>query len=298
MSSAVETPAAELPRLQPGDYKSNLKPVWCAGCGDYGVVTGLYRALAELQVEPWNTVVVSGIGCSSRLPGYVATYGFNSVHGRALPLAAGMKVARPELKIVAVGGDGDGLAIGGNHFMHAARRNLDLTYIIMDNEIYGLTKGQVAPTTPSGDKTKSTYYGNPEPAVDPCELAIAFGATWVGRAFSGDLKGMVDMMVEALRHRGFAFLNVMSPCVTWRGDDQFKVMKAKLRSLPEGYDRSNRASSAPYTRETETLTTGVLYEVQQPSLVDRLTDLKVRAQAGRTGPVTTDEVLRSFMPAF
>ena len=165
VSSVVETPA--LPRFQPGDYKSDLKPVWCAGCGDYGVVSALYRAMAELQLEPWNTVVVSGIGCSSRLPGYVEAYGFNSVHGRALPIATGIKVARPELNVVAVGGDGDGLAIGGNHFLHASRRNLDLFYILMDNEIYGLTKGQAAPTTPSGDKTKSTYFGNPEPCRRP-----------------------------------------------------------------------------------------------------------------------------------
>ncbi|MDL1949057.1 2-oxoacid ferredoxin oxidoreductase, partial [Acidobacteria bacterium ACD] len=158
--------------------------------------------MAELQLKPWETVVVSGIGCSSRLPGYVATYGFNSVHGRALPIATGVKAARPELNVVAVGGDGDGLAIGGNHFMHAARRNLDLAYILMDNEIYGLTKGQAAPTTPTGDKTKSTYYGNPEPSTDPCELAIAVGATWVARAFSGDLKTTVDLIAKAMSHRG------------------------------------------------------------------------------------------------
>src|SRR5512141_1779215 len=225
------------------DYKSALKPVWCPGCGDFGVVNSLYKALAELQLDPWNTCVVSGIGCSSRLPGYVATYGFNSLHGRALPIAAGMKLAKPELNVVAVGGDGDGMAIGGNHFMHAARRNLDVTYILMDNEIYGLTKGQAAPTTLSGDKTKSTVYGNPEPSVDPCELAISVGATFVGRAFSGDLKGLIDLMTRAMKHRGFAFINVMSPCVTWRGDDQHKTLRAKLRPLPEDHDKTSREAA-------------------------------------------------------
>jgi 2-oxoglutarate ferredoxin oxidoreductase subunit beta len=287
----------ELPKFQPGDYKTDLKPVWCAGCGDFGVLTGVYRAMAELQLNPWETVVVSGIGCSSRLPGYVATYGFNSVHGRALPIATGVKVARPELNVIAVGGDGDGLAIGGNHFMHACRRNLDLCYILMDNEIYGLTKGQAAPTTPSGDKTKSTYYGNPEPSVDPCELAISMGATWVARGFSGDLKGTVDLLVKGMSHKGFAFLNVMSPCVTWRGDDQFKTLKAKLKQIPEGHDASSRSEAMKYTREKEIMSVGVLYEVHQPSLVERLA--ANRELSKKSGPPpTTKDVIRSFYPAF
>ncbi|MFI5181056.1 MAG: 2-oxoacid:ferredoxin oxidoreductase subunit beta [Thermoanaerobaculia bacterium] len=288
--------SATVPAFTVADYKTDLKPVWCAGCGDFGALTGVYRAMAELQWEPWNTVVISGIGCSSRLPGYVSTYGFNTVHGRALPLATGVKVARPELNVVAIGGDGDGLAIGGNHFLHSCRRNLDVTYLLMDNEIYGLTKGQSAPTTPQGDKTKSTYYGNPEPSFDPCELAVSVGATWVGRTFSGDVKGTVDLIVKAMKHRGFAFLNIMSPCVTWRGEDQFKTFKAKARPLPAGHDPSSRAEALKYTREKDIMTLGVLYEVKAPSLIDRLTDVKVRAQAKQTKEPTTDEIVRSFLP--
>jgi 2-oxoglutarate ferredoxin oxidoreductase subunit beta len=285
--------SAELPIRQPADYKSDLKPVWCAGCGDYGALAALHRAMAKLQLLPWDTVVVSGIGCSSRLPGYVSTFGFNGVHGRALTLATGIKVARPELTVVAVGGDGDGIAIGGNHFLHAARRNLDVAYLLMDNEIYGLTKGQVAPTTPAGDKTKSTTYGNPEPAVDPCELAISFGATWVGRGFSGDPKTLVELMTQAIEHRGFAFLNIMSPCVTWRGDDQFKTLKAKQRFLPADHDRASRESAFRYTRETDVMTTGLLYEVQQPSLIDRMEEVRRKAQ--KTGVVKgISEVLGVF----
>jgi len=279
-----------------GDYRTDLKPVWCAGCGDFGVLTALYRAMAEQQWKPWETVVISGIGCSSRLPGYVATYGFNTVHGRALPLATGVKVARPDLHVVAVGGDGDGFAIGGNHFLHSCRRNLDVTYILMDNEIYGLTKGQSAPTTPSGDKTKSTYYGNPEPSFDPCEVAISVGATWVGRAFSGDVKGTVELISKSLGHHGFAFLNVMSPCVTWRGEDQFKSFKAKSRPIPEGHDKTSRAAALQFTRETEIMSLGVLYEVKAPSLIDRLAEIQTRARASRTKEPTTDEIVRSFLP--
>ena len=286
-----------LSEFKPADYKTDLKPVWCAGCGDFGALTALYRALTELQIKPWETVVVSGIGCSSRLPGYVETYGFNGVHGRALTLAAGVKVSRPDLKVIAVGGDGDGLAIGGNHFMHAARRNLDIAYFMMDNEIYGLTKGQTAPTTPAGDKTKSTHYGNPEPSVDPCELAISVGATWVARAFSGDLKGTVELMVKALSHRGFAFLNVMSPCVTWRGDDQFKTLKAKQKQLPADHDPTSRAAALVYTRETAVVTTGVLYEIVQPSYLDCLDAIKKIALAGKPAPTVAD-IIKTFEPSF
>ena len=283
--------------FKPGSYKTDLKPVWCPGCGDFGVLNALYRAMAKLQIEPWNTVILSGIGCSSRLPGYVTAYGFNGVHGRALTLATGVKVARPDLTVIAVGGDGDGLAIGGNHFFHSCRRNLDVTYILMDNEIYGLTKGQVAPTTPTGDTTKSTYWGNPEPCVDPCELAISNGATWVGRGFAGDMKTLAELTTAALMHHGFSFLNVMSPCVTFRGDGQFKELKEKLQYLPEDHDRTKRASAIAYTRETDVLTTGVLYEIETPSMVDRLDSIKERA-AAEGPPPSTEEILSTFFPSF
>jgi 2-oxoglutarate ferredoxin oxidoreductase subunit beta len=253
--------------------------------------------MAELQIEPWNTVILSGIGCSSRLPGYVKTYGFNGVHGRALTLATGVKVARPELTVIAVGGDGDGLAIGGNHLMHSARRNLDVTYILMDNEIYGLTKGQVAPTTPTGDKTKSTFWGNPEPSVDPCELAISTGATWVARGFSGDVKFLTKLVAKAISHHGFSFLNVISPCVTFRGDDQFKVLKQQLQYLPEDHDPERRRNALQYTREQGVLTTGLLYTVKdQPTLVDRLDQIKAQAGGDEDEP-STKKILETFFPS-
>jgi 2-oxoglutarate ferredoxin oxidoreductase subunit beta len=284
---------AALDVLKPGDYRSDLKPVWCAGCGDFGVLSSLYRAMAECQLVPHETIVVSGIGCSSRLPGYVSTYGFNGLHGRALPLAMGMKVARPELNVIAVGGDGDGLAIGGNHFLHTARRNVDLPYFMMDNDTYGLTKGQASPSTPQGERSKSTIYGNPEPSMDACEMAICAGATWVGRAFSADLKSTTDLMVRAIRHRGFAFLNIMSPCVTWRGDDQFKAIKAMVRTLPTTHDKTSKTQALTFTSERDVMTIGVLYEVKQPSLIDRLTEM--RTTAGAASAKTADIVAR-YLP--
>jgi 2-oxoglutarate ferredoxin oxidoreductase subunit beta len=278
----------------PSDYKSDLKPVWCPGCGDFGVLNSLYRAFAELQFEPHETVVVSGIGCSSRLPGYVEAYGFNSLHGRALPIATGIKLARPELNVVVVGGDGDGIAIGGNHFLHTARRNADLTYVMMDNEIYGLTKGQAAPTTPLGDKTKSTTYGNPEAGVDPCSLAMSFGASWVGRAFSGDIKGTAELMNAALQHKGFSFLNIISPCVTWRGDDQHKELRAKLTPLPADHDRTSIASALRFTNERDVLSAGVLYEVQRPTLIDEMQEIEGKASLRGPAP-RREDLLRAFM---
>jgi 2-oxoglutarate/2-oxoacid ferredoxin oxidoreductase subunit beta len=278
----------------PNEYKSDLKPVWCPGCGDFGVLNSLYRAMAELRFDPHETVVVSGIGCSSRLPGYVESYGFNSLHGRALPIATGMKLANPGLNVVVVGGDGDGLAIGGNHFLHSARRNADLTYVIMDNEIYGLTKGQAAPTTPLGDKTKSTTYGNPEVGVDPCALAISFGATWVGRGFSGDIKGTAELMKAALSHHGFSFLNVISPCVTWRGDDQHKELRARVRPVPEGHDVSNMPAALALTNEPTAVTTGVLYAVERSTLVDEMKQIAAKAIAKKANPTKRD-LLAAFM---
>jgi 2-oxoglutarate ferredoxin oxidoreductase subunit beta len=280
----------------PNDYKTDLKPVWCPGCGDFAVLNSVYRALSDLHIEPHQTAIISGIGCSSRLPGYVETYGFNSLHGRALPLATGMKLAAPNLTVLAVGGDGDGLAIGGNHFMHAARRNVDIAYFMMDNEIYGLTKGQAAPTTPSGDRTKSTIYGNPEVSVDPCALAIALGASWVGRGFSGDVKGTTELMKLAIGHHGFAFLNIISPCVTWRGDHQTKELRAKLAAIPSDHDRTDRTAALRFTSEPEHLTTGVLYETQRPTLIDEMMEIRDKA-VGQAPPPGREEILRVFAPA-
>jgi 2-oxoglutarate ferredoxin oxidoreductase subunit beta len=280
----------------PNDFKTDLKPVWCPGCGDFAVLNSAYRALAESGCVPHETIVVSGIGCSSRLPGYVEAYGFNSLHGRALPIATGAKLASPRMTVVAVGGDGDGIAIGGNHFIHAARRNVDISYFMMDNEIYGLTKGQAGPTTPSGDKTKSTSYGNPDPSVDPCGLAIALGASWVARGFSGDVKGTQELMKKAIAHRGFAFLNIISPCVTWRGDDQHKELRAKMKLVAKEHDVTDREAAQRYTNEgSEVLTVGVLYDVRRPSLLEEFAGIEHRAR--KATPVKRDDILKPYRAA-
>jgi 2-oxoglutarate ferredoxin oxidoreductase subunit beta len=208
------------PVLKASDFKSDIKPVWCPGCGDYHVLLSLTRALAHLALKSENVAVVSGIGCSSRIPAYVNCYGFHGVHGRSLPVGTGLKVARPELTVIVAGGDGDGFSIGGNHFLHACRRNIDITYIVMDNRVYGMTKGQPSPTTePDWDSALSPGGTGLSP-FHPLVIALASGANFVARAFSGDPARTGDILVEAIQHPGFSFVQILSPCVTFRPDER------------------------------------------------------------------------------
>lgn len=198
------------------DYKSDLKPIWCPGCGHYSVLSAVTKALAERQVAPEHAVMVSGIGCSSRIPAYLQSFGFHGVHGRALAVATGLKVARPDLSVIALGGDGDGFSIGGNHFLHACRRNVDLVYIVMDNEVYGMTKGQASPTSPEHwDHSKLTPHGPEMRPFQPGAIALAAGASFIARGHSGDPNGLAFLIHEAMEHRGFAFVHVLSQCVTF-----------------------------------------------------------------------------------
>jgi 2-oxoglutarate ferredoxin oxidoreductase subunit beta len=202
------------------DFKSDTKPVWCPGCGDYSVLLSITKALAELGLTPEEVAIISGIGCASRIPAYTSCYGFHGVHGRALALGTGLKLARPELTVLVAGGDGDGFSIGGNHFMHACRRNADLTYIVMDNQVYGMTKGQPSPTTdPAWDSALSPGGTGVRP-FQPLVIALASGANFVARCFSGDPKGTTRTLVEAIRHPGFSFVQILSPCVTYRPEQR------------------------------------------------------------------------------
>lgn len=204
------------------DYKSEVKPVWCPGCGDYAVLSSITKAFADLNLEPHQTSVVSGIGCSSRIPAYTNTYGFHTIHGRSLVVATGLKLARPDLTVLVAGGDGDGFSIGGNHFLHACRRNVDMTYVVMDNRVYGMTKGQPSPTT-EADWDASAMAppgGTGLTPFNPLAIALAAGANFIARAFSGDPNGTAATIAEAIRHPGFSFVAVMSPCVTFREEQR------------------------------------------------------------------------------
>jgi 2-oxoglutarate ferredoxin oxidoreductase subunit beta len=258
---------ATAPTCAPKDFKSDLKPIWCPGCGDYGVVQAIYRALAAVGRPPHEIAFISGIGCSSRIPGYTTAYGFNSVHGRALPIAQGIKMANPELLVLAAGGDGDGFSIGGNHLPHTIRRNPDITYIVMDNQIYGLTKGQLSPTSPKGLRTVTSGYGSLENPVNPLMYVLSYGASFVAQGTPADLPGLAAMIEEAIRYPGFAFVNVQSPCVTYGEEDQMiKAHKAHMQPLADaGHDPADllRALelSQAYGHE---LHTGVLYRNPAP----------------------------------
>jgi len=203
--------------MGPKDYKSDIKPVWCPGCGDFAVLNAIGKALAFLELPRENVALVTGIGCSSRIAAYTSLYGFHGLHGRALALAAGLKAARPDLTVLIAGGDGDGLSIGGNHFIHACRRNMDMTYLIMDNEVYGMTKGQASPTTaPDWSHGKLTPRGSGIRPFQPAGLALAAGASFIARGFTGDPNGLAHILAEAIRHPGFAFVQALSPCPTFR----------------------------------------------------------------------------------
>jgi len=254
--------------LQAKDFKGPVDPDWCPGCGDFGVLKGLQKVCAELGLWPHQILTVSGIGCSSNLPGYINAYGMHTLHGRALAVATGVQMANHELTVIATGGDGDGYGIGGNHFVHTARRNVDLTYIVMNNQIYGLTTGQISPTSSKGMKTKSTPFGSVELPVNPITSAIMNGATFVARGYSGDGKHLVELMKKAIQHKGFSLIDVFSPCVTFNHDNDYKFFKPRVKKLEdEGHDTSDwKTACEKAMLWGDTIYTGLFLQKEQPTL--------------------------------
>lgn len=257
------------------DYRVDVKPNWCPGCGDYSVLTAIQRAAVNLNIKPENFVLQSGIGCSGRISGYLNVYGMHSMHGRALAVAQGVKLANPELTVVCAGGDGDGFGIGLNHFIHAARRNVDITYIVMDNQIYGLTKGQMSPTSPHGFLTKSTPAGNPETPVMPIKQALAANASFIAQGFAGDIKKLISLIEQGIQHKGFAFINVFSPCVTFNKLYTYDWFKENLQDLDNApdYDPTNQAMAFAKVEEAGSFLTGVIYRNERKTYADALPGL-------------------------
>lgn len=214
----------------PSDYKSDQSVRWCAGCGDHAVLNCLLKAMAELNIPPHMTAVISGIGCSSRLPYYCNTYGFHTIHGRAAAIATGFKIANPAITIWQISGDGDGLAIGGNHFIHALRRNIDINILLLNNKIYGLTKGQYSPTSPRGFVSKSSPYGTTEDPFIPAELAFGARATFFARSIDVELDTTRACMVSAARHRGAAVTEVLQNCMIFNNGIHSDVADKALRA--------------------------------------------------------------------
>ncbi|MDX2227683.1 MAG: 2-oxoacid:ferredoxin oxidoreductase subunit beta [Verrucomicrobiae bacterium] len=214
-------------------YEHRIHADWCPGCGDFSVLAALQAALGELGLEPYNTVVVSGIGCSSNLPGYINCYGMHTLHGRSLAVASGVKMANHSLNVIATGGDGDGYGIGNNHLVHCMRRNIDITYIVMDNQIYGLTTGQCSPTSARGAKTKTTPNGNIENPYNPIAMAITGGATYVARGYSAKPKHLIELIKAGIQHKGFSLIDVFSPCVTFNKENTYQWFNKRVKMLEE-----------------------------------------------------------------
>jgi 2-oxoglutarate ferredoxin oxidoreductase subunit beta len=250
--------------LTPKDFKSEVKPTWCPGCGDFGVLNAAYTALAALRRPTDQTVVVSGIGCSSRFPHFVSTFGFHSVHGRALPVAQGLKMARPDLTVVTVGGDGDMFSIGAGHMIHAALRNIDITVVVMDNEIYGLTKGQTSPTSPTGHTTKSTPYGLLASQFNPIATALSLNVSFVARGFSSKPKDLAALIEQGIRHKGFAFIHALSPCPTFY--NTMDVWKTNVQPLPATHESGNRFKAMELAIETEKPYVGLFYRQERQTM--------------------------------
>lgn len=255
------------------DFRNDVAPNWCPGCGDFAVLAAMQRALANLGYEPEQVAVLSGIGCSGRISGYIHAYGFHGVHGRVLPLAQGLKMANRDLVVIAAGGDGDGYAIGLNHTIHAIRRNIDLTYLVMDNQIYGLTKGQTSPRSAVGFQTKSTPKGSIEAPIAPLQMALAAGATFVAQGFSSDINQLVHIIEEGIRHPGFAMINIFSPCVTFNKINTYDWFRQNVvpTDTIEGYDPHDRNKAMQTLMETDGMLTGIIYQDKEtPSYQDRV----------------------------
>ncbi len=261
-------------------FESDTRADWCPGCGDFGALSAVKNALASLDIEPHNVVISSGIGCSSNFPGYIRTYGHHGLHGRPLPVAVGSKMANPNLTVLAVAGDGDEYGIGFNHVVHTARRNHDVKLLVLNNEIYGLTTGQLSPTSTYGQRTKTTPYGSSIYPLNPLSTLLGIGATFVARGFSGKVKELSEIIQAAIKHRGFALVDILSPCVTWH--DIYDQVRSKMYTLESvGHDSSDLHAALDRSKETDRIPLGIFYQNEDNPSFDEL----LRKGVGKQYPV-------------
>ena len=245
------------------DFKSDKQPTWCPGCGDFGTMNGMMKALANTGNDPDNTFVVAGIGCSGKIGTYMHSYALHGVHGRALPVGTGVKIANPELEVMVAGGDGDGYSIGAGHFIHAVRRNVDMTYVVMDNRIYGLTKGQFSPTSREDFETSTSPDGTNQQPVNPLALALAAGGTFIAQSFSSDSQRHTEIVQEAIEHDGFGFVNVYSPCVTFNDVDTYDYFRDAIVDVGDeefDHDRTDYDAAKDLIMDRAKEYQGVIYQ--------------------------------------
>lgn len=273
-------------KLTISDYTTPISPTWCPGCGNFGILTALKQALVELQIQPHQTLAVFGIGCNSNMCNWLNVYGIHTLHGRALPVAAGAKLVNPKLTVIAIGGDGDGYGIGLSHFIHSCRRNLDITYIVHNNQIYGLTAGQASPTSDHGAKTKSTPCGVIERPINPIALALSSEATYIARGIASDVNHLKELIAGGIKHRGFALIDVLQPCVTWNKQNTYEWVKERTYYLENqkskikiqgshGHDPANKQMAFEKALEWgEKIPIGLFYQEERLTYSDEFDHLK------------------------
>jgi len=281
--------------INPKAYQSGIHPVWCAGCGNYGVLSGVYHALAELNIDPATLVNISGIGCSSRLPYFLKAYKMHTLHGRAGPVATGLQLARPDLKVLVTGGDGDGFSIGGGHMPHLARSNVNLTYVLMDNHIYGLTKGQFSPTSRREMKSYTTPYGGVEEPLRPLLYVLTYGASYVAQAFAGDPKMCAELIRGGLEHEGFAYIHILSQCPSFNKMDTVDYFKSIIREVPEEHDVADLRQAMRLIYDFgEKEPVGLLYQNRRQTLDERMAELV--KEAGGSGDYDIRKIIELSRP--
>jgi 2-oxoglutarate/2-oxoacid ferredoxin oxidoreductase subunit beta len=263
-------------RLKASDFNTERKPTWCRGCGDYTIWYALKKVFVELELYPHQIIMVYGTGCSGNGVNFLKTYGFRSMRGRALPIAAGSKLAAHRMTVIAVSGNGDAMGAGGNHFIHTCRRNINITCILADNRVYGLAGGRASPTGINSYKEGPVTRGTPVQPINPVSLAIAAGATFIARGFSGDPGQLKEILKKAIRHRGFSFVDVLAPCITFSMVDTYKYYREKIYRLEEikSYDRSEKVGAFEKSLENDRLPTGIFYKVEKPVYEDGLKQIE------------------------
>jgi 2-oxoglutarate ferredoxin oxidoreductase subunit beta len=279
------------------DY-AGLKPAWCPGCGNFGILKALNRALIEMEIEPHQVLLVSGIGQAGKLPHYTRGNVFNSLHGRPIPPAIGAKIANPELVVIAISGDGDAYGEGGNHWIHAMRRNHDITYLVHDNQVYALTRGQASPTSDQGYVTKTTPEGATVP-VNPIALAIAVGATFVARGFAGDIQHLASVIKMGIKHRGFALIDILQPCPTLNYKNTYAWYRERAYKLENdaNYDPGDKMAAFAKAQEWEPqIPIGVIYRKELPTFEMQIPALSKRPLVRHEiDPRRVEKLLAEFM---
>ena len=260
-------------------------PSWCPGCGNFMIRTALKQALEDLHIEPYKTVIVTGIGQAAKMPHFIGANGFNGLHGRALPPAIAIKLSNKDLHVIVESGDGDTYGEGGNHFIHTIRRNIDIAHFVHNNQIYGLTKGQASPTTAIGQKTTLQFDGVKVQPIKPLALSLTMGAGFVARGFSGDIPQLVELMKEAIRFKGYAHLDILQPCVVWNKVNTFSWYKERVYKLDTAYDYTDFEGAYKKSLEFgDKIPTGILYKVEKETYEDRFDFIK------RGGPLVDQEL--------